>query len=59
MGQGIKTGLAMIIAEQLDADWDKVRVEQAPINPKVFGEQFTNGSRSIREYSDQMPPSGR
>jgi isoquinoline 1-oxidoreductase beta subunit len=53
MGQGIKTGLAMIIAEDLDADWDKVRVEQAPINPKVFGEQFANGSRSIREYSDQ------
>ena len=58
MGQGIKTALTMIIAEQMDADWTKVRVEQAPINTKVFGEQWTNGSRSIREYSDQMHEAG-
>lgn len=36
MGQGIYTMLAMLVAEELDADWGRVRVEQAPINP-VYG----------------------
>src|SRR5262245_7434857 len=51
MGQGIKTALTMILAEELDADWAKVKVEQAPINTAVYGEQWTTGSRSIETYS--------
>lgn len=37
MGQGTTTALPMILAEELDADWSKVRIEYAPPNPKVYG----------------------
>jgi len=47
MGQGIWTGLAMMIAEELDCDWSKVRVEHAPAAPvyahPAFGMQMTGG----------------
>lgn len=50
MGQGIWTGLAMLIAEELDADWSKIRVEHAPAAPAyahtAFGMQMTGGSTS-------------
>ncbi|WP_394831453.1 xanthine dehydrogenase family protein molybdopterin-binding subunit [Pendulispora rubella] len=49
MGQGIWTGLAMLIAEELDCDWSKVRSEHAPALPSVYGEenvQATGGSSS-------------
>ncbi len=50
MGQGIWTALPMLIAEELDADWSRVRVEHAPAAPvyahTVFGMQMTGGSSS-------------
>ena len=59
MGQGVYTGLATLVAEELDADWDQIRVEGAPANAALYsnlawGFQGTGGSRSIRNSFDQL-----
>lgn len=47
-GQNVKTGMPMIVAEELDADWSKVVVEQAPLDTDNFTRQFIGGSQAIR-----------
>eukprot|EP00163_Fabomonas_tropica_P009167 TRINITY_DN18967_c0_g1_i1.p1 TRINITY_DN18967_c0_g1~~TRINITY_DN18967_c0_g1_i1.p1 ORF type:complete len:780 (+),score=79.41 TRINITY_DN18967_c0_g1_i1:45-2384(+) len=54
MGQGIRTSLAMVAADELGADWEKVRVEQAPGDQEKYGNQNTDGSRSMRHWFDPI-----
>ena len=62
MGQGVRTSLAMLVAEELDVDWSKVKVEQAPagepwFNP-LYGIQATGGSTTVRAAWKPMREAG-
>src|SRR5580704_5720128 len=62
-GQGSHAGLAAIVAEEMDADWDKVKIVQAPANAKVYanfltGVQATGGSSAISNSWDQLRLAG-
>src|SRR5213082_3292369 len=57
MGQGVRTAMPMIVAEELEADWTRVRVAQADADP-AYGDQFTVGSRSIRSGFEPLRKAG-
>jgi len=50
MGTGVRTSLPLIVAEELEADWKRVKVQQAHGDEVKFGNQDTDGSRSTRHY---------
>ena len=62
MGQGVYTSLPMLLAEEMDADWRKVRIVQAPNNPlyanPYFHVQLTGNSRSVSAYWPVMRMAG-
>jgi isoquinoline 1-oxidoreductase subunit beta len=57
MGSGSKTALPRIVADELDADWARVRIVQAPGDEK-FGDQDTDGSHSVRSFFDPLREAG-
>lgn len=57
MGTGIRTSLPMVVADEMDADFARVTIEQA-IGDKKYGDQNTDGSRSIRWFLDIMHEAG-
>jgi len=63
MGQGVMTAMPMLVAEELDADWKKIRLEWAPAdpafgNPQMRGAQITAGSQSTRGYWKPLREAG-
>ena len=57
MGQGVRTSLPMILAEELEADWKQIGIEQAGAST-LFGDQTTGGSASVRTTWDPMRRAG-
>src|ERR1700733_10347531 len=57
MGTGIRTALPMVVADELEADWAKVKIQQA-IGDKKYGDQNTDGSNSIKSFYQPMREAG-
>ena len=62
MGQGVHTAIPMLVAEELEADWSRIKVEQAPADPAFanpfLGFQATGGSSSVRANWEPMRKAG-
>jgi isoquinoline 1-oxidoreductase beta subunit len=58
MGTGSRTSLPMAVADELEADWSRVKVVQSPGDEKKYGNQNTDGSRSLRHFIQPMRECG-
>jgi isoquinoline 1-oxidoreductase beta subunit len=59
MGQGVRTSMTMILAEELDADWSRIKVEQAVATSEMkYGDMTTGGSESVRSSWDPLRRAG-
>ena len=58
MGTGSRTSLPMVVADEMEADWSKVKIIQAEGNEQKYGNQDTDGSRSIRHFTQPMRACG-
>lgn len=58
LGQNIKTSFPMIVAEELDADWTKVKVQQAALDTKKFERQLTGGSGAVPHSWERLRKAG-
>jgi isoquinoline 1-oxidoreductase beta subunit len=58
MGQGARTSVPMVLADELEADWARVRLVQAPGDEPRYGNQDTDGSRSMRHFIQPMRQCG-
>jgi isoquinoline 1-oxidoreductase beta subunit len=64
MGQGSMTALPLIIAEELDADWSRVKIVPAPVNEKIYGNpgfggmMYTAGSNAVTSYNRPLRTKG-
>lgn len=58
MGQGVLTSIPMIVADELEADWSRVRSEHAPVDAEKYGRQSTGGSTSIRQGFEPFRKAG-
>jgi len=58
IGQNVKTSMPMIVAEELECDWDQVVVEQAPLNTDWYKRQVAGGSQSIRHDWETLRKTG-
>lgn len=58
MGTGVRTSLPMVIAEEMEADWSLVKIRQAPGDEPLYGNQDTDGSRSMRHFIQPMRECG-
>ena len=58
MGTGIRTSLPMVVADEMAADWSRVQLVQAPGDEPRYGNQDTDGSRSMRHFIQPMRQCG-
>ena len=58
MGTGARTSLPMVLADEMEADWTRVKIVQAPGDEPKYGNQDTDGSRSLRHHIQPMRQMG-